>query len=108
MTDLKFSYDHILVDVEGIYLDGVMINSYAVGQGVTVNHGDEANTTITLTIHAGKITVSDRVKAYAAENSGNMTETHGEQEVICERTYTAAKCVHTSRDGKLAEGSCDD
>lgn len=75
MTHAKLNYEHIVVDVEGIYLDGVMINTDAVKASVVVNHGggDEASPTITLTINADLITVSDRMK-YLASQTGSVTE----------------------------------
>lgn len=72
---MSSNYEHIVVDVEGIYLDGVMINTDAVKPDVVVNHGggDEASPSITLTIKGDLITVSDRMK-HSASQTGSVTE----------------------------------
>lgn len=78
MTNPKLNYEHIVVDVEGIYLDGYKIDAYKVSTNPIVQHldleADVVGPSITLTIHADRVTVSDRVKALPEGDTGHVIE----------------------------------
>lgn len=109
MTE-KFGYDKITLDVDGIRLDGHLLDAFKIGRDITVDHGSDNidGPKVTISLYADEITVTDEAKQIAKDTGSPIVELHGEMAAtICTRKMTEATCTHTYRYGTPANEACD-
>lgn len=77
---MRTAFNKITLDAEGVYLDGQLIDGMKIARGVTVNHGGKKTPgpSITLTIYADEVEISDAIKAFAIEQGVPIIEIHGD------------------------------
>lgn len=76
----NFHYGRITIDVNDIDIDGVKLDNLKIASGVTINNGgpNTIGPTLTLTIYADEIYMTDEVKQSAKEHGTHVTEVWGD------------------------------
>lgn len=85
MSAPQLAYAKIVLDTEGVSLDGVVIDSMKIASGVTIRYGGKTtpSPSITLTIHADEIVVTDAIKDFAHAHGVPIVEIHGDTDEGC-------------------------
>lgn len=78
---MKTRYDKAVLDVTGISFDGTAISGHCIAHGVTVHHGGpDTPTSVTLTIYADDVEITEELKAFAKKYGNPVTEIHGDDQ----------------------------
>lgn len=77
---MKLGYDKITIGVDHIDFDGARLDCLKIAQGVTIHNGgpNTIGPTLTITVYADEIHMTDEAKAHAKEHGTHVTEIHGE------------------------------
>lgn len=94
----KLTYDKITLNPGGITIDDVLIDGMKVARGIIVHHSgrDTVGASVTLTIHADEVDVTDAIQDFAKEHGTPIIEVHGD---TCLRSAMLCPCDKYDRTG---------